>query len=66
MNDQRVDEITGERWRVSSAIPPPWCGKSPHVSEVLPLLYLHGLSSRDFSRRWSTSSAARPDSRRRP
>jgi putative transposase len=27
---------------------PPWCRKSPKVTEVLPLLYLHGLSSKDF------------------
>ena len=26
---------------------PPWCGKSPKVAEVLPLLYLHGLSTGD-------------------
>ncbi|SED29548.1 Transposase (or an inactivated derivative) [Streptomyces sp. 2112.3] len=38
----------GERKRFSSAILPPWCRKSPKISEVLPLLYLHGLSSGDF------------------
>lgn len=27
---------------------PPYMRKSPKVSEVLPLLYLHGLSSGDF------------------
>ena len=48
MNDRRVDEATGERKRFSSKILPPWCRKSPKVSEVLPLLYLHGLSSGDF------------------
>ena len=32
----------------ASAILPPWCRKSPKVTEVLPLLYLHGLSSKDF------------------
>ena len=26
----------------------PWCRKSPKISEVLPLLYLHGLSSGDI------------------
>jgi hypothetical protein len=35
--------------RFSSAILPAWCRKSPQVSEVLPLLYLHGLSTRDFA-----------------
>src|SRR5512133_2096722 len=27
---------------------PPWCRKTPKITEVLPLLYLHGLSSGDF------------------
>ncbi|MFE9968458.1 IS256 family transposase [Streptomyces sp. NPDC005525] len=48
VNDKRVNEATGERKRFSSAILPPWCRKSPKISEVLPLLYLHGLSSGDF------------------
>ncbi len=48
VNDKRVDAETGERKRFSSAILPPWCRKSPKISEVLPLLYLHGLSSSDF------------------
>src|SRR4051794_6850731 len=48
VNDKRIDETTGERKRFSSAILPPWARKSPKVSEVLPLLYLHGLSSGDF------------------
>ncbi|MFD5875858.1 IS256 family transposase [Streptomyces sp. NPDC060322] len=48
VNDRRADESTGERKRFSSKILAPWCRKSPKVSEVLPLLYLHGLSSGDF------------------
>ena len=48
VNDKRVDPVTGERKRFSSAILPPWARKSPKVTEVLPLLYLHGLSSGDF------------------
>jgi transposase-like protein len=36
------------RRRFASAILPPWCRKSPKINEVLPLLYLHGLSSQDF------------------
>ncbi|MEV0709633.1 IS256 family transposase [Nocardia aurea] len=48
VNDKRVDPETGERQRFSSAILPAWARKSPQVSEVLPLLYLHGLSSGDF------------------
>ena len=48
VNDKRVDESTGQRKRFSSAILPAWSRKSPRVGEVLPLLYLHGLSSSDF------------------
>ncbi|GAA1082889.1 hypothetical protein GCM10009663_27350 [Kitasatospora arboriphila] len=48
VDDRRVDEATGERKRFSSRILAPWCRKSPKISEVLPLLYLHGLSSGDF------------------
>ncbi|WSB19192.1 IS256 family transposase [Streptomyces albidoflavus] len=48
VNDRRIDKGTGERKRFSSKILPPWCRKSPKLSEVLPLLYLHGLSSGDF------------------
>ncbi|GAA1103779.1 IS256 family transposase [Kitasatospora arboriphila] len=48
VNDKRGDQATGERRRFSSAILPPWCRKSPKIAEVLPLLYLHGLSTGDF------------------
>ncbi len=48
VNDKRIDEETGERRRFSSAILPAWARKSPQVAEVLPLLYLHGLSTGDF------------------
>ena len=48
VNDKRVDESTGQRTRFSSAILPAWSRKSPRVAEVLPLLYLHGLSTSDF------------------
>ena len=48
VNDKRVDAETGERRRFCSAILPAWARKSPQVAEVLPLLYLHGLSSSDF------------------
>ena len=48
VNDRRTDPETGERCRFSSAILPPWCRKTPKITEVLPLLYLHGLSSGDF------------------
>ena len=48
VNDKRIEEETGERRRFSSVILPAWCRKSPKITEMLPLLYLHGLSSKDF------------------
>lgn len=48
VNDKRTDEVSGKRKRFASAILPAWARKSPKVAEVLPLLYLHGLSSGDF------------------
>jgi putative transposase len=48
VNDKRTDPETGERQRFSSAILPAWARKTPKITEVLPLLYLHGLSSGDF------------------
>jgi transposase-like protein len=48
VDDRRTDPATGERMRFSSAILPAWCRKSPKINEVLPLLYLHGLSTGDF------------------
>src|ERR1700687_3920169 len=48
INDKRVDPDSGERQRFSSAILPAWARKSPQMTEVLPLLYLHGLSTSDF------------------
>jgi putative transposase len=47
VNDRRVDE-KGNRRRFKSVILPPYMRRSPRVTEVLPLLYLHGLSSGDF------------------
>jgi len=49
VNDKRVDEATGERKRFASAILPAWARKSPQLAEVLPLLYLHSLSTSDFT-----------------
>ena len=48
VNDKRVDPETEERHKFSSKILPAWARKSPEISAVLPLLYLHGLSSGDF------------------
>jgi transposase-like protein len=48
VNDKRTDPDTGQRKRFCSAIVPPWARTTPKITEVLPLLYLHGLSSGDF------------------
>lgn len=48
VDDGRIDPATGERHRFRSMIVPPYVRRSPKVAEVLPLLYLHGLSSKDF------------------
>jgi transposase-like protein len=47
VNDQRVDE-RGGRQRFTSEILPPYMRRSPKVAEVLPILYLRGLSTGDF------------------
>src|SRR4029453_14121338 len=66
VDDPRLDPVTGERHRFRSVILPPWCRKSPKVAEVLPLLYLHGLSPATSWRRWRGSSARRPGCQRPP
>jgi len=47
VNDRRRD-ARGERQRFTSRILPPYMRRSPKVSEVLPILYLRGLSTGDF------------------
>jgi putative transposase len=47
VNDRRRDE-QGQRLRFSSRILPPYMRRSPKVAEVLPILYLRGLSTGDF------------------
>jgi len=47
VNDKRVDE-SGERQKFTSQILPPYMRRSPKVAEVLPVLYLRGLSTGDF------------------
>src|SRR3954447_20166822 len=48
VNDKRVDEDSGERRRFSSRILPAYARRSPKVNDVLPVLYLRGLSTGDF------------------
>lgn len=47
VDDRRVDE-QGQRQRFTSQILPPYMRRSPKVAEVLPILYLRGLSTGDF------------------
>lgn len=47
VNDRRVDE-SGERKTFTSKILPPYLRRSPKIAEVLPILYLRGLSTGDF------------------
>jgi putative transposase len=47
VNDKRVDEA-GHRRRFSSRILPRYARRSPKVTDVLPVLYLRGLSTGDF------------------
>ena len=47
VNDKRIDE-DGERQRYSSRILPAYARRSPKVGEVIPILYLRGLSTGDF------------------
>jgi transposase-like protein len=56
VNDKRVDE-NGQRRRFKSVILPPYVRRSPKVTEVLPLLYLHGLFRAETSSRLSRSSS---------
>ena len=48
VNDKRVDAKSGERQRFSSRILPAYARRSPKVNDVLPVLYLRGLSTGDF------------------
>ena len=47
VRDERLDE-DGERCRFTSEILPPYMRRSPKLAEVLPVLYLRGLSTGDF------------------
>ena len=48
VNDKRIDPDTGKRERFSSRILPAYARRSPKVTDVLPVLYLRGLSTGDF------------------
>ena len=48
VDDRRTDPETAERRRFSSRILPRYARRSPKVADVLPVLYLRGLSTGDF------------------
>ncbi len=62
VNDKRVDDNGGRR-RFSSAILPPYMRRSPKVNEVLPVLYLRGLSTGDFKPALRTTPARKSGSK---
>ena len=47
VNDKRV--VNGQRQRFQSGILPPYLRRSQSLAELLPLLYLRGLSTSDFA-----------------
>jgi transposase-like protein len=57
VNDRRTDQ-DGERHRFTSRILPPYMRRSPKVAEVLPVLYLRGLSTGDFREALATMPPA--------
>jgi putative transposase len=57
VNDKRVNERSGERKKFSSRILPAYARRSPKVAEVLPVLYLHGLSTGTSVPRYAICSA---------
>jgi len=48
VNDKRIDGETGDRQKFSLRILPAYARRSPKVGEVIPILYLRGLSTGDF------------------
>jgi hypothetical protein len=48
VNDKRVDE-KGQRLQFTSAILPPYLRKTRSIEELIPWLYLKGISTGDFS-----------------
>ena len=65
VNDRRRDEH-GQRQRFTSHILPPYMRRSPKVAEVLPILYLRGLSTGDFRPPSKRSWVRMPPAYRQP
>ena len=57
VHDRRESE-DGTRHRFRSQILPPYMRRSPKVAEVLPILYLRGLSTGDFKERLAVGDGA--------
>ena len=49
VDDRRIDPVTGRKCRFSSAILPPYLRRTKAIEELLPWLYLKGISTGDFS-----------------
>src|SRR6476646_2994064 len=47
-NDRRVDEATGNRFRFTPKVLPPYLRRAQSVEKLVPWLYLKGISSSDF------------------
>jgi putative transposase len=48
VNDRRVDAVSGNRFRFTSKILPPYLRRAKSVEELVPWLYLKGISTSDF------------------
>lgn len=48
VDDRRIDEQSGQRFRFCSKILPPYLRKSKAIEELVPWLYLKGISTNDF------------------
>ena len=48
VNDRRIDEY-GQRMRFTSSILPPYLRRTKSIEELIPWLYLKGISTGDFS-----------------
>jgi transposase-like protein len=48
VNDRRVDAASGERFRFTSRILPPYLRRAESIEQLVPWLYLKGVSTSDF------------------
>ncbi len=53
INDKRIDD-DGNRFRFTSNILPPYLRKTKSIEELIPWLYLRGISTGDFSQAWAS------------